>query len=252
MIISHKHKFIFLHAPKTAGTSIEIALSRHCGKEDVITRNLRYTPGWDSDEYTLVSQNSEGYTTHMDAESVKEKVGKEVWDSYFKFTVARNPWDYCVSRFYWDGVFMQGNHASELGKADRIFSNLLNPKAYAFALREMYIFAKGKMEGKSREHNFDFFVKNSTWSYISNDKYYFMWDGSASCDFYIRFEELEEGYKEVCNKIGIPYRNLLKTKDKIRKSKSYTDYYDEELRDVVSRRWSREIEFFGYEFEGRA
>ena len=37
MIISHRHKFIFLKTSKTAGTSIEIALSQICGEEDVIT-----------------------------------------------------------------------------------------------------------------------------------------------------------------------------------------------------------------------
>jgi hypothetical protein len=37
MIISHEHKFILLKTRKTAGTSIEIALSRFCGDDDVIT-----------------------------------------------------------------------------------------------------------------------------------------------------------------------------------------------------------------------
>ncbi|MEL6382956.1 MAG: chondroitin 4-O-sulfotransferase, partial [Cyanobacteria bacterium J06626_18] len=31
MIISHEYKFIFLKTRKTAGTSIEIALSKFCG-----------------------------------------------------------------------------------------------------------------------------------------------------------------------------------------------------------------------------
>jgi hypothetical protein len=36
MIISHEHKFIFVKTRKTAGTSIEIALSKFCGPDDVI------------------------------------------------------------------------------------------------------------------------------------------------------------------------------------------------------------------------
>lgn len=41
MIISHEHKFIFLKTAKTAGTSIEIALSKFCGSDDVITKIAR-------------------------------------------------------------------------------------------------------------------------------------------------------------------------------------------------------------------
>jgi hypothetical protein len=37
MIISHKHKFIFLKTRKTASTSTEFALNEICGPEDVVT-----------------------------------------------------------------------------------------------------------------------------------------------------------------------------------------------------------------------
>jgi len=37
MIISHEHKFIFLKTRKTAGTSIELALSHLCGPDDIVT-----------------------------------------------------------------------------------------------------------------------------------------------------------------------------------------------------------------------
>ena len=37
MIISHKHRFIFIKTRKTAGTSIEIFLSQFCDKDDILT-----------------------------------------------------------------------------------------------------------------------------------------------------------------------------------------------------------------------
>ena len=37
MIINHRYKFIFLSTRKTAGTSIEIALSQFCDASDIIT-----------------------------------------------------------------------------------------------------------------------------------------------------------------------------------------------------------------------
>ena len=40
MIVSHRHKFIFLKTRKTAGTSIEIGLSKYCGAGDIISRIL--------------------------------------------------------------------------------------------------------------------------------------------------------------------------------------------------------------------
>jgi len=37
MIISHKHKFIFIKTRKTAGSSFELMLSTICGPDDVLT-----------------------------------------------------------------------------------------------------------------------------------------------------------------------------------------------------------------------
>src|SRR5262245_1397709 len=37
MIVSHRHRFIFLKSKKTAGTSVELALSAVCDAGDIIT-----------------------------------------------------------------------------------------------------------------------------------------------------------------------------------------------------------------------
>src|ERR1700682_2469961 len=37
MIISHKYKLIFIKTAKTAGTSIEVFLSKQCGPMDIVT-----------------------------------------------------------------------------------------------------------------------------------------------------------------------------------------------------------------------
>jgi hypothetical protein len=93
MIISHKYKFIFVKTFKTAGTSIEIFLSRHCGPLDIVTPIL---PAVESH----VPRNHEGYYNHMEAYKIREKTGPEIWNSYFKFCVERNPWEKTLSWYH--------------------------------------------------------------------------------------------------------------------------------------------------------
>ena len=65
-MISHKHKFIFTHIPKTGGTSITRALNPNAG---IKNKPLKEMP-------------------------LKDK------EDYFKFTFVRNPWDRAVSMFF--------------------------------------------------------------------------------------------------------------------------------------------------------
>ena len=106
-IVSSKYRFIFIHIPKTGGTSIaepsygssrQGALIPHLGENDVINYG------------------------HIRAAGLKERMG-EHWDEYFKFCFVRNPWDRLVSLYHY---FLQNEEkaGSDLGlhiKACRSF-----------------------------------------------------------------------------------------------------------------------------------
>lgn len=93
MIISHKYQFIFIKTRKTAGTSIETYLSQYCGDLDVLTPISPAVNGHQS-------RNWDGYYNHIGACSVREKVGLNIWNKYYKFCVERNPWDKTLSYYH--------------------------------------------------------------------------------------------------------------------------------------------------------
>ncbi len=66
-------------------------------------------------------------------------------------------------------------------------------------------------------------------------------------DFIVRFEALEKGFEEVCVALGIPDTKL-PVRNKASK-KYYTEYYDQELIDLVADLFADEIEVFGYTYE---
>ena len=145
MIISHKHKFIFIKTFKVSGTSMEIALSRYIGNEDILTPlNLedeikRYKKtGALPQNYSKnkleeikyknyikklskkkiskkilneLEKKKDGkfksmiYYNHISAVKVKKLIKKKIWKKYFKFTIERNPYDKVISFMYFANRF---------------------------------------------------------------------------------------------------------------------------------------------------
>jgi hypothetical protein len=139
MIISKKNKFLFIKPHKTAGTSLEIALSKYCGDEDIIT------PMGGNDEKLrreISGRGSQNYTKPIKAlgaigslRAMKNGKRPRLWnhasynnalnfcnfpefpDCYYVFAFERNPFEKVSSSFF----------QMKARRNDLIFSNFCNP-----------------------------------------------------------------------------------------------------------------------------
>ena len=209
MIISHKHKFIFVKTTKVAGTSVEIFFQqisfskkeqvRH-GQPEII--NEEGIVGRRGHEKRLGKQPI--WTAHCKLKDIKKKLNNDkLFNEYFKFSVARNPWDRAVSAYY--------HFFSEIPFEEYVMNTSKVPKITSY------------------------------------------FGGYIDDVYFIRFENLKEDVEYVCKKLGLDYdiNNFGTYKTEHRehsKHKHYTEYYDDETRQIVAEKYSKDIEYFGYEF----
>lgn len=226
MIISHSHRFIFIKSLKTAGTSIEAALSHSCSGNDVVTPLGPYEFNRDeTGAWVHKSMNEGRYEQHDDAVTIRDSLPQEMWAGYFKFSITRNPWDRALSNFFWEM---------------RQDSSLIPPKRLYHNLGVPYD-DFGPVKKRFAE-----FIKNG--AHANNDRFY-MIDNQLCVEFVIRYEHLDEDCREVCARTGIPTLHIPRLKTGIRKGKRhYTEYFDEATRDIVADLHRNDIRFFNYRF----
>ena len=86
MPICHRHKFIFIHIPKTGGTSIRYALTSAGAELDI--------------DGKLTESSRTVWLHHLPAMQLRPLVDNKIWQSYFKFGFVRNPWERLVSFYH--------------------------------------------------------------------------------------------------------------------------------------------------------
>lgn len=223
MILSHKHKFIFIKTPKTAGTSIEIALSRFCGDKDIITpiappedEQIRSDLGYRGPQNYMRSTldnipddlppDKPHFFNHITGPQIRSRIPEKIWNNYFKFCVVRNPWDQLVSHYFW----------------------LIRKKPY---------------------ETFHDYMMAREYVRLAKKGAYFE-DGNIIVDKVCRFEYLTSELEDVRLKLKLPEKlDLPRAKSGTRpKGVPYQEYYDTETMAMVAEHYSQVIDWFGYEF----
>lgn len=219
MILSHSKQFIFFKTPKTAGTSVEIALSKICSDIDVIT------PITKADEKLRVSMEGrtaqnhksslwlnirgKGYCfyNHMGAYEVQSLVSRDIWKNYKKFAFVRNPWDQVVSGYYMK-----------------------------------------KRSGKYT--NFDDYMSSGSWKKNADEtKAICTLNGERALNHYYQYEQLAEAIQRLFDELGSPSPELANAKAGYRQDGgNYQEHYTKEQQREVTAYYRWLLDIVPYEF----
>ncbi len=215
MILSRGRQYLFIHAPKTGGTSLALALEARAMKDDVM---LGDTPKAKKRRKRLEGVQAAGrlwkHSTLADLDGV---VHEAELDDLFIFTLVRNPWDRMVSYYHWLRMQEFSHPAVDLAKRQD-FSGFVAEPAIAAS-----------------------FAKAPAASYVTDVQ------GRERANLFIRLENLSEEILPLEAYLGfkleVPHVNQSK------RSGDYRKAYSQETREQVAQMCALDIARFGYRFD---
>lgn len=163
--------------------------------------------------YSIPEEQKEKYKLHQN-EKHRTLSQYPNYEDYYSWAIVKNPFDRFVSMYHWTQRFK---------------------KRYRNITWEDWL--KISVSDK-REEAFEFF-RNSQCQFISD------YSGEEISKI-IRFENLQEGLKEIANKLDIP---LILPHENKSTRKPYQEYYDKKSIDVVANLFADDIEYFGYTYD---
>jgi hypothetical protein len=218
MLLSVKHRFLFVHIAKTGGTSVRAALQAQRW------RDPWYWPMFLCSRLSHLSGHriATKLPRHAKVVAAKELLPKEFFDQLFKFAFVRNPWDLQVSSFH---------HI----RRER--------PQYLSGHEDFAAFLRWKLDPeRPYQYHIDTSIESQT-------DYLIDLSGRVVVDFIGRYERLGEDFAEACRRIGMPAPALPHQRQARDRQKDYRGYYTDETAELVARHFARDIEILGYGFD---
>jgi hypothetical protein len=216
VLISHSHKFIFIHIVKAAGSSVNASLTpyaqvAHMYLLNKIFRHLHLPLGVLPAKYRPLP-----YPVHIWARRLRDQIPREQFDTYFKFTFTRNPWDWQVSLYHW--YVDHPEHCLHETIKDMSFSDYVEWRS---------------------QTPIQYYQKD----YVTDEK------GRLIIDFVGKFENLRADFADICERLGIKTDLHGWNITASRAGRDYRAYYTDRSREIIGGLYKRDVEFFEYSFE---
>ena len=214
MIISRGRKYIFVHIPKTGGTSLAQALEDRAMRDDILIGD---TPKALRRKKRLKLLSSRGRLwKHATLADIAGVVTPEALDDMFVFTLVRNPWDRLVSYYHWLRAQTFEHPTVTLSKS-LTFGAFLHHQEVQKSFRA-----------------------NPAASYTRDV------EGRQRCTQFIRLEHFDADAVPLFAHLG--FRFKLPHVNASSRVQDFRRYYDDDTRAIVSDICAEDVDRFGYEF----